>query len=216
MTLVASGRSLPPGAGEGQDGGDRPPTLCTNLVWTDLVVGSLGRRYVPGVLGGLWLVATTLPHGQGRIFRKGQIRLRPQTPVEDAASPCLPALHMLTGRTQTWMGSCVVRHMPCCKAGRHCCLDDTYHDTDKHIIIQLYHDTRGERHNEPLYHAARQRRAPCLRHCASESSIVTCYRRGRVRLAPRRHTPAQAVPAPHEAASRSTERLDTTTCRSLT
>jgi len=28
-----------------------------------LVIGSLGGRYVAGVLGGLWLVATTLPHG---------------------------------------------------------------------------------------------------------------------------------------------------------
>jgi hypothetical protein len=130
------------------------------LLVLPLVVGSLGGRYVPRVLDGLWLVATTLPHWQGRIFRKGQIRLRPHTPVEDAAAPCLCALHMLTARTQTWMGSRVVRHMPSYKSEKRCCLDDTYHDTDKRIIIQLYDDNRGERHNEALHHAAR--RGVCL------------------------------------------------------
>jgi hypothetical protein len=98
-------------------------------------VGSLGRRYILSVLGGLRLVAMTLPHWQGRIFRKGRIRLRSQTPIEDAASPSLCALHMVTGRTQTWMGRCGVRHLPCCQSGRQCCLEDTHHDTDEHMIV---------------------------------------------------------------------------------
>jgi hypothetical protein len=50
---------------------------------------------------------------------------------------------MLTGGTQTRMGSDVVRHRPCCKSGRHGLFEDTFHNTDKYTIMQVYHDNRA-------------------------------------------------------------------------
>lgn len=75
-----------------------------------LVIRRLGERDVAGVIAGLWLVATTPAHREGGIFRKGPIRLRTQTPVEAGASPCLQALHVLTGRTQPRIRCHGVRH----------------------------------------------------------------------------------------------------------
>jgi hypothetical protein len=53
-----------------------------------------------------------------------------------------------------------------CKSERQCGLEDIYHDTDNHIITQMYP-------NEALQHAVQQRSAPRLGHCVSESSLIS-------------------------------------------